>query len=59
MMSDHRVQNISSKQTLTTAAVMARFGLLAQRCSALPGVCLYGRLAFAQPSDSGPGYGNV
>jgi catalase len=27
-MPDHRVQNISSKQTLTTAAVMARFGII-------------------------------
>jgi catalase len=28
MMPDHRVQNISSKQTLTTAAVMARCGII-------------------------------
>ena len=28
MMSDHWVRNISSKQMLTTAAVMARFGII-------------------------------
>lgn len=40
-MSDHRVQNISSKQTLTTAAVMARLGII---CAAL--LCVAGAFAY-------------
>lgn len=41
MMSDHRVQNISSKQTLTTAAVMARFGIIGAVLLSVAGAFAY------------------
>jgi catalase len=41
MMSDHRVQNISSKQTLTTAAVMARFGIIGAALLCVAGAFAY------------------
>jgi catalase len=41
MMPDHRVQNISSKQTLTTAAVMARFGIIAAVLFSVAGAFAY------------------
>jgi catalase len=41
MMSDHRIQNISSKQTLTTAAVMARFGIIGAVLLSVAGAFAY------------------
>jgi catalase len=41
MMSDHRVQDISSKQTLTTAAVMARFGIIGAVLLSVAGAFAY------------------
>ena len=40
-MSDHRVQNISSKQTLTTAAVMARLGIIGAALLCVAGAFAY------------------
>jgi catalase len=41
MTPDHRVQNISSKQTLTTAAVMARFGTIGAVLLSVAGAFAY------------------